>query len=182
MELVYRPDPRKDRMAAGHEGFRLYLIPGIVGLVVGVAVHAAAGSAAFVVLAALFYWRSRKQPEDVVVLRVASRVLEVSPMGASHPAFRVALDELEDVVLETKSIERVMDVGANAVNIGMGPLAPNIAAPTDAKRIVLESERSGRFTLTKEYFGDVDTTEWFAKIRSFLRSAGWTPLDEREED
>jgi hypothetical protein len=181
-ELVYRPQERLDRMAGGHAGFRMYAIPALLGAIVGKLWAIEAGVVVFVALAAAAYGWSRKRPKDVVVLRVEGGELSVLPFGSKETTFRVKLDELEDVVLETKSVERVMDVGANAVNIGMGPLAPNIGPPSETKRITLESAKRGTHTLTQEFFGHAETIEWFAKIRSFLRSCGWTPLSEREEE
>lgn len=75
-----------------------------------------------------------------------------------------------------------MDVGSNAVNIGMGPLSPNIAPKTDTKRIALRTSKRREHALTTEFYGHTDSTEWFAKIRRFLRSVGWTPREERIDE
>lgn len=180
-ELVYQPQERIDRIAAGHSGFRLFAIPTLAGAIVGNFWAVEAGVVAFFMLLGGFAWWSRKRPKDVVLLHVSDGELRVFPMGSNRETFRVRLDELDDVVLETKSVERILDVGANAVNIGMGALAPNIASPTETKRIALESSR-GAHSLTSQFFGHAETMEWFAAIRRFLRSAGWTPLSERGEE
>jgi len=178
-ELVYRPEERNDRIAAGRSALRLFAVPTLVGAVLGELWTPTAGVLAFAVLLVGFVWWSRRRPRDVVVLRVHDGVLRVLPLGSRREMFRVRLDDLDDVVLETKTVERHLDTSAAAVNIGMGPLTPSIAAATDTKRIALESRR-GAHTLTREFFGHTETTEWFAKIRRFLRSAGWTPRSERE--
>lgn len=36
-----------------------------------------------------------------------------------------------------------------------------------------------RIPLTDHYTSSIDATDWFSKIRRFLRQHGWTPLDER---
>jgi len=36
--------------------------------------------------------------------------------------------------------------------------------------------------LTEAYVSQMDATEWFGKIRVFLRKNGWTPRDERESE
>jgi hypothetical protein len=131
-------------------------------------------------IAGVVIW-SRQHPKDVVVLKVAGGALRVFPMGSKTESFRVELADLDDVVLETRSVERVMDVGANVVNIGTSALSPNIATPTETKRIVLEPAKGSPHALTKEFFGHAETTEWFAKVRLFLRNTGWTPLVERED-
>ncbi len=180
-ELVYRPQERMDRLAAGHSGFQLVALPSAVGIIVGYFLTKEVGLAMFVGLLGGVVWWSRQRPKNVIVLRVSGGELRVLPMGSNRETYRIRLDELDDVVLETKAVERVMDVGANAVNIGMGPLAPNIASSTETKRIALESSRGDSHSLTKEFFGHAETTEWFAKVRRFLRSVGWTPLSERGE-
>jgi hypothetical protein len=147
----------------------------------GMAVTVEAGVVGFLaVLAGLVMW-GRKLPKDVVRLAVAGGQLRVFPMGSKKESFSVKLDDLDDVVLDTKQVERVMDIGSNAINIGTSALTPNIATPTETKRIVLEPAKGKTHALTKEFFGHAETTEWFAKVRKFLRDMGWTPLVEREE-
>lgn len=181
-ELVYRPQERNDRMSAGRSGFRLLALPTLAGGIAGVAAGPTAASAVFVVLLGGLLWRQRKRPEHVVVLRVDRGELCVLAFGSDREMFRVRLDDLDDVVLETKAVERLMDTSAGAVNIGMGAINPSIAVPTETKRIVLETSEDETHALTTEFFGHSETTEWFAKIRRFLRSVGWTPLAERSED
>lgn len=180
-ELVYRPVERVDRNSAGSSGFRLFAGPTAVGVALGMAVTVEAGVVGFIaVLAGLVIW-GRKFPKDVIRLAVEGGQLRVYPMGSKKESFSVKLDELDDVVLDTKQVERVMDIGANAINIGTSALTPNIATPTETKRIVLEPAKGSTHALTKEFFGHAETTEWFAKVRKFLRDMGWTPLAEREE-
>jgi hypothetical protein len=180
-ELVYRPVERVDRSSAGSSGFKLVAIPTAVGVVLGAAVAVEAGVVGFLVaIAGVVYW-SKRHPKDVVVLKVSGGELRVHAMGSAHEAFSVKLDDLDDIVLETKEVQRVMDIGANVVNIGMGPIAPSVASPSETKRIVLEPAKGSPHELTKEFFGHAETTEWFGKVRKFLRDMGWTPLSEREE-
>jgi hypothetical protein len=181
-ELVYRPQGRTDRFAGGNWGFRMFAPAVVVGLVVGWAWTETAGVLAFAALLARFIWVSRTKPKDVMVLRVESGELTVLPMGSKDESYSVRLEDLHDVAMETKSVERVLETGANVVNIGMGAYAPSVASATDTNRITLEASRRQPFALTQEFYGHAETTEWFAKVRVFLRSVGWTPLDERAED
>ena len=147
----------------------------------GMAVTVEAGVVGFIaVLAGLVIW-GRKFPKDVIRLEVGGGRLRVFPMGSKKESFSVKLEDLDDVVLDTKQVERVMDIGSNAINIGTSALTPNIATPTETKRIVLEPAKGSTHALTKEFFGHAETTEWFAKVRKFLRDMGWTPLAERED-
>lgn len=180
-ELHYRPRGRVDTISAWRSGLHLVTVPTAAGVVLAAAVAVEAGVVGFLAVLGGVVWWSRKHPKDVIVLRVRGGELTVLPMGSKRESFRVKLDELDDVVLETRQVERVMDVGPNVVNIGMGPVAPGIASATDTKRIVLEPAKGEPHVLTKEFFGHAETTEWFAKVRLFLRKAGWTPLVEREE-
>lgn len=180
-ELVYRPEERTDRVSAGSAGLRSFGLPTIAGAIVSKFVMWELGLVTFGVLLAGSFYLAKKRPKDVVVLRVANGELRVVPMGHEAPTFSVRLDALDDVVLETKEVQRVMDVGASAVNIGMGQLSPNIAGATDTNRIALEPAEGAPFALTKEFFGHAATLEQYGKIRTFLRKMGWTPLSEREE-
>lgn len=180
-QLVYRPAERVDRISAGASGFQLFAAPTAVAVVVGMLlpIEAAIGAFFFSLGGVVLY--SRKRPKNVVVLKVAGGELRVFPMGRENDAFSVRLDDLDDVVMETKSVERVMEVGSNAINIGTGGIAPNIGPPSETKRIVLEPAKGSPYSLTNEFFGHNETNEWFAKVRLFLRNVGWTPLAEREE-
>jgi hypothetical protein len=180
-ELVYRPEERNDRVSGGSAGLRSFGLPTIAGAIVSKFWMWELGLVTFAVLLGGSLYLGRKRPKNVVVLRVADGELSIVPMGRSETTFRVRLDALDDVVLETKEVQRVMDVGASAVNIGMGPLSPNIAGATDTNRIALEPAEGAPFALTTEFFGHADTLEQYGKIRTFLRKMGWTPLSEREE-
>lgn len=181
-ELVYRPTGRNDRSAGGRAGFKLFTLPTILGFVVGGLVSPWAGIGAFAALLAVLVWRGKTHPENVFVLRVTAGELAILPMGSKESVFRTRLDALDDVVLETHTVERHLDTAAGAVNFGMGAYTPSVAAATDTNRIALVSTDSGSHRLTSEYFGHAETVEQFAKVRSFLRSMGWVPLSERDED
>ena len=118
-ELVYRPTERNDRNAGGRSGFKLFALPCVLGLVVGAFVGQWAGVGAFAALLALLVWWGKKHPENVVVLRVTRGELAIVPMGANEAVFRTHLEALDDVVLETHTVERHMDTAAGAVNIAL---------------------------------------------------------------
>lgn len=180
-ELVYRPTERSDRNSGGRSGFKLFALPCILGLVVGALVHQWAGLGAAAALFGIIWWWGKRHPENVVVLRVTRGELALLPMGSSQEMFRTKLDALDDVILETHTVERHMDTAAGAVNIGMGAYTPSIAAATDTNRIALVPAEGASHALTKDYFGHGESVEQFAKVRTFLRSMGWVPLSERGE-
>lgn len=179
--FVYRPKERGDRIANGRATIGLFALPSVAAIILGNVFTLEIGALAFGVSLAASFWWSRRYPKDVVLFRVEDGELRISPMGSPREVLRVDLDGLDDVQMETKRVQRVLDSGTGAVNIGLGPLAPAVGAVSEAKRIVLTLEGGRSHTLTSDFFGDVDTSEWFAKMRVFLRSVGWVPLSERGE-
>lgn len=176
-QLVYTPGQREDSRGS-LRGTLLLVGPGsLTGAILwafvdgGVALGGAALAAG---ISAAVWWRTSGR---AVVLRVNAEELHVA--APRRPAFRARLSDLDDVQLETKTVEREIE-GGNA-NLGATYLNPRIAPPTDTNRIVLAARGRPPFALTREFHGHVDTLEWFSKIRVFLRSCGWTPADERDD-
>ena len=175
-ELVYSPAARGDRQAGVSSALRIVALPSAVGAAAWQLAGGTIGLIAVLASGAASLWYARRRPKDVVVLRVQGGTLRVVPYGAKTPVFAVALEDLRDITLETKTVERIVE---GDPNLGATYLNARIAPPTDTNRIVLETNATS-FPLTQAYFGHADTVEWFAKIRVFLRNAGWVPAIERE--
>jgi hypothetical protein len=179
-ELTYVPAERKDQQSGLARVVNVVGIPAAVGAVLWrfVGEEAALGGLALALAVAVWMWHRR--PKDGANLRVEDGELRVCPLGSTEPTWRVPIGDLEDVVLETKTVERVVE-GGN-VNLGATYLNPRIAPPTDTNRIVLQGLGGSSVPLSATYLGHSDTLEWFGKIRVFLRKYGWTPKSEREPD
>jgi hypothetical protein len=130
-------------------------------------------------LVAVFIWYiargQRKQPG--ATLSVEDSLLVVVD-AAGHELLHVPLDELEEVALDTKTIQRVQESitsgGIPDIRSIHSPIGPGI----DNSRIELITANEV-IPLTDHYTSSIDATDWFSKIRRFLRKNGWTPLDER---
>jgi hypothetical protein len=128
------------------------------------------------VSASVWMWRTRKKTPGarLVVDAGVLSVLLTSP-GREE---RFRLDDLANVELDIKTIERVMD-GGSAIP-AMRFIDSKIGPKVDTARIVLVSESGRQVRLTEEFLPHFDATEWLGKIRVFLRKHGWVPEDERE--
>lgn len=181
MTLAYAPQGRRDHPAFVSAAFRFAALPAAAFAVVWVAWSEplASVAAAVLTLAASVWWS--RGSSGIVELRIEDGTLHVGR------DFSVGLASLRDVVLETKTVERILE-GSNAqigAGFSLGTADQRTAPPTDENRIVLRTDTKS-FPLTKTFFGHIDTLEWFGKIRVFLRKAGWEPqserVDEEEED
>jgi hypothetical protein len=93
-------------------------------------------------------------------------------------AERMQLDGI-DVVLDTVTIQKVQE-GGSAIP-AMRFIDATVAPDQDTARIVIVGGGE-RYPLTEDYVAYMEATEWFGKIRVFLRKNGWVPLDERDRD
>ena len=130
-------------------------------------------------LVAILLWynarRQRKRPGATLTVE-DSQLVVVDAEG--QELLRVPLDELDDVTLDTKTVQPVQV----SVTTGGIPDIRSIHSPVgsgiDNSRIELVTVNDV-IRLTEHYTSNIDATEWFSKIRRFLRKNGWTPLDER---
>jgi hypothetical protein len=177
-ELDYAPMDE----SAGRDG-QLALVRHVsmplFGAVVGAWLIGPLGGAVALVMAiaaSVWMWRTRKKAAGAR-LRVDGDVLSVSLVRSGREeSFR--LDDLANVELDTKTIERVME-GGSAIP-AMRFIDAKIGPKVETARIVLVSESGRQVWLTEEYLPHFDATEWLGKIRVFLRKHGWVPEDERE--
>jgi hypothetical protein len=108
------------------------------------------------------------------ILEVKEGVLRVHLKHANDVG-RFQLKQIHAVELELRKVERLQEAGAIP---GLRLQNATVAGAIDNGRIVIVS-KTKRFTLTKSYFSNTDSTEWLGRIRVFLRKHGWVPLDER---
>jgi hypothetical protein len=179
-ELVY---DATDATAARTDGqlalFRHFSLPILASILVGWVAGGNAGIAAFVCAAAysIWAWRTRRR-RGGAVLTVDRDVLAIEMRGKRAHHDRVRLDDLVDIVLDIKTIERVMEGSSPIPAVRF--IDSNVAPKVDTARIVLVRASGQEVPLTTDYLPHMHATEWLGKIRSFLRKHGWVPEDERE--
>jgi hypothetical protein len=100
--------------------------------------------------------------------------------SAARGPVRMALGDLQDVALDTESIERVID-GPSAIP-AMRFADARVAPPLDVARIVLSFRDGNSMPLTAERLSHLETTDVYGKMRMFLRKNGWQPADERDAE
>jgi hypothetical protein len=174
--LEYLPAHRgSDSSAAVAFIFVLPLLVAAVLAIVGARDFALPGAA----VTALFMWirmrRRRNRPQ--AVLRIEDGRLRV--YGAdSQELLNVALDQLDNVTLDTRTIQRVQE----NLRSGMPDIRfidSTVRPESDISRIELKTSDASVF-LSEEHFSSSDATEWLGTIRRFLRANGWVPQSERE--
>jgi len=117
--------------------------------------------------------RSKSRPR--ATFRIEGELLLLS--GAAFPVpRRVELRHLEEVYLDTKTIQRLREAPNPVPQLRF--LNQTVGGEQDVSRIALEFANDTVF-LTDERISHLEANESFAKIRRFLRKNGWIPLDER---
>ncbi len=129
-------------------------------------------------LTALFVWSRRRRRRKIAhaTFRLSGARLVVT-LGTGRELLSVALDELENVRLDTKTIEKVQE----NMSSGMPQLRyldSRVGPAIDTSRIELVTAHEV-VVLTEHYTSNIDAMEWLAKIRRYLRKNGWQPADER---
>jgi hypothetical protein len=177
-ELAYAPMDE----SAGRDG-QLALIRHVsmplIGAVLGAWLFGPVGGVVALIaaiFASVWMWRTRKKTPGARLV-VDAGVLSVSLLSLGREE-RFRLDDLANVELDTKTIERVME-GGSAIP-AMRFIDAKIGPKVETARIVLVSESGRQVRLTEEFLAHFDSTEWLGKIRVFLRKHGWVPEDERE--
>lgn len=175
-ELVYVANDASRRGSSVVAMFKVFSAPMIVVIVLSqiagpnVAVVGMIASA----IAAIWWWR-RAPKLGGVVLRVERGELWVSTARRTI-ASRFQLEEV-DVELDTQTIQKVQE-GGSAIP-AMRFIDATVGPDLDVARIVVIG-RGERLPLTDDSVPYMEATEWFGKIRVFLRKNGWVPRDERE--
>jgi hypothetical protein len=89
---------------------------------------------------------------------------------------RVELRHLEEVYLDTKTIQRLREAPNPVPQLSF--LNQSVGGEQDESRIALQFANDTVF-LTEARLSHLEANEWFSKIRRFLRRNGWTPISER---
>jgi hypothetical protein len=166
-ELAYLPEERRDQQKGMSSAVALFGGPSVLGCIVWKTFGTAEGVVGFLLAFAVAAWWWRRKTKVGALLRVEHSELRVYSAGSGELAYRVALADLEDVVLETKTIQRIVE-GGNA-RLGATYLNPRIAPETDTNRIALQHREEAPFPLSKEFLGQ--PTRWSDSARSASFSA-----------
>ncbi|WP_394824843.1 hypothetical protein [Pendulispora albinea] len=178
-ELVCMGADREHRRRLSLVALQGVPLAALIGAVLSASAGQVAGLVGMVVSAATAagVWRwQRRQNAEQVVLRVEHGRVEVCANGSKA---WIRLDDLMDVTLDTKTIQRVQDGGSAipAVRFIESQVGPEIET---ARVVLVARDQPCSVWLTEEYISHLDATEWFGKIRVFLRKHGWVPEDERD--
>ncbi len=98
--------------------------------------------------------------------------------GEARERLYVPLDDLLDVELDTKTIQRVQDNVRADVLPAFRLFHGQVGSASDVSRIVLITTKL-ELPLTEERVSSSYTIEAFGKMRRFLRDNGWLPEGER---
>ena len=163
---------------SGYLALQLFALPIVVAVLISIYTTPLGGLVAMIVSAGLCVAWWRRKREERVFFRVEGRELLLCTERSSPPKVRIHLDELLNVSLDTKSIERVQE-GGSAIP-AMRFIDAQVGPAVDKARIVLVRSEGPLLPLTREYLAYMDATELLGKVRVFLRKHGWVPDDERD--
>jgi hypothetical protein len=176
-ELQYFPEEDRRSSSAGI-GF-VFMLPlavyaGVQAFTdsIGLGVGAAAAS---VVLPIVRFRYAKSRPR--ATLRVEGGLLYLSGPAFQQPR-SVELNELLDVSLDTKTIQRLREATSPVPELRF--LNQTVGGEQDVTRIALEFRDETLF-LTEDRVSHSEANEWFSKIRRFLRRNAWVPADERAQ-
>ena len=157
--------------------FKMFTVP-LVATLAGAFINsvAFAGGAALGLGYAVWLWRTR---HDVggAQLDVDGRTLLVRLDGPRSDPKRIALDDLLNVSLDSKSFSPVQE--GSAMIPGTRFIDQKSGDEIEESRIVLSSRGEPDLPLTEARGSYSEAIEWLGKIRTFLRKNGWIPEDER---
>lgn len=175
--LVYEPMAEDRARGRGIAAFQLVAISAIAGAALAVFVTPWAGLVGMIGMAiAVGDFAFGRRRGARISLRVAAGRVRVERVTETVGEF--SLEELEDVTLDVREIQRVEE-GASAIP-AMRVLDARVSEPVDRARIVLVARGRPPLVLSDDYLAHMEATEGMGKIRVFLRKQGWVPLDERD--
>jgi hypothetical protein len=177
-ELIYAASDASRRGSSAVVMFKLFSAPVIVVIVLSQIAGSTVAVAGMIASAIAAVWWWKRAPElGQVILHVDRGELWITSAKRTL-AERMQLDGI-DVVLDTVTIQKVQE-GGSAIP-AMRFIDATVAPDQDTARIVIVGGGE-RYPLTEDYVAYMEATEWFGKIRVFLRKNGWVPLDERDRD
>jgi hypothetical protein len=172
-ELVYEfPDARLRRRTP-YELAALMGGPIVLGGALALGTGPVVGLLVLVGTGALSAWAWTSRGSLGVVLQIADETLCVRARGDDRfEATRVLLSDLDEVELDETMLPDAPTRDGEDGGISSGPSRNG--------RIVLVAKSGARIPLTNEYRPHIEATEWFGRVRTFLRKNGWEPKDERQ--
>lgn len=157
------------------DGWAIYQI-GFLGLFLSVLAGAAwlpAGIAGAVGVGAYLFHRAGKKKPAPLEAHVDDAGLVVRFRG--EDSLRVALDRVHDIVVDSSEIQRVTYHQA----VGDPMPSTKVSGGVSVARLVARLDDGTTATLTRTATSYSECMETFGKLRVFLRSHGWKPVDER---
>jgi hypothetical protein len=132
------------------------------------------GGVLLISLVAAVLWYRLRQDGGRALFTIQGTDLVVALTGDKRKMLSVALGDLDDVVLDSKTIQRVHE--GNALTPATRLLDPRVGLAVDTSRIALKIAGKPLWPLTEHYLAHMDAIESIAKLRVFLRSHGWQPV------
>jgi hypothetical protein len=176
-ELVYASvDPSK-RNKPSLALLQLVSLPVVVAGALSMAVSGTAALVGLVASTAFSIWWWKRAPQ-LAEKRLCVRDGRLFVFRRHLEEARFDLDELTDVVLDSKTVQKIQE-GGSAIP-AMRFIDSQVAPDQDVSRIVLVGKKR-RHPLADDYVANMEATEWLGKIRVFLRKHGWVPKDERAD-
>lgn len=177
--LAYQSTDPNRGASTGRGAIQTVLAGALLGGIAAALDHTTIGEAVFATSIVASAWRWYRAPDvGGLKLRVTDGWLFVSPRRGRKPLFSLPLSELDDVMLDTKTIAKVS--GLRSPASGLAFVDYKVSPRTEVARIALvPSGEAPAFFLTEDRAPYQDSVEWIARIRTFLRKHGWVPVDER---
>jgi hypothetical protein len=176
--LVYAPADRPRRDEAVRRAAGVVWLGGAASLGAAAFVDAAVGALSFAAVAAAAYgvWKRTRTSGRIVLRVVEGRLVSKC---ADAPSVSIALSQIRNIRLETKTIEKLQ----TDRTLGAFIVSRSVRPALDVSRIVIVPSKTwgAPFALTDEYEANFEAVEWLGKLRRFLRAYGWIPADERVE-
>ena len=177
-EFLYAVVDRERSRASGIAVLQFLLFPFATAIVLASVATPMAGLVGLVgTTASMALWARSARRGDGILFHVDGDELSVVTARTKKPRARFRLTDLQDVTLDTKTIEPLID-GASPIP-GLRAATAQPLPKVNETRIVLVTTH-GPLPLTEAYLASVEVTEWFGKLRVFLRKHGWVPEDERD--
>ncbi len=171
-ELVFEPAPLAATAHSRLVPVPVLVVAVLVAVVGSFVIDRLAGLLGFLVTLAVGF-AVRRRPAQLV-LRVENEALTITRGKAS--LLTSSLEELHDVALDTRTIRPVGQATGMVSHLRM--VQTSVGPEVDRSRIVVVT-KGGQLPLCEEEIAHTEAVEWMARVRTFLRRAGWVPLDER---
>jgi hypothetical protein len=146
-------------------------------LTLAVVVGIESPAAAWIVIAGgvgWLFWRFRRSPRRPIAVRIEGPTLFITPAEGDERS--AALASIREVEIDRKAIRRL----TYHQQVGAAMPTTEVSGDVDVARIVFVVDGSSQpLRLSDSYASYGECIERFGKLRKFLRSHGWLPVDER---